>query len=81
MFFNPCQQTALAAIVDSLEMFGSPSVYADGGRLRVKVKKLDNVIIKNNITNKDLVSRNGGKAKLSNNKTDAKHEDILGGYL
>ena len=43
MFFNPGQQTALAAIVDSLERFGSPSVYADGGCLRVKVEKLDEV--------------------------------------
>lgn len=43
MFFNPGQQTALAAIVDSLETFGSPSVYADAGRLRVKVEKLDEV--------------------------------------
>ena len=43
MFFNPGQQTALAAIVDSLEKFGSPSVYTDGGGLRVKVEKLDEV--------------------------------------
>ena len=43
MFFNPGQQTALAAIVDSLETFGSPSVYDDGQRLRVKVEKLDEV--------------------------------------
>lgn len=43
MFFNPGQQTALAAILDSLETFGSPSVYIDGERLRVKVEKLDEV--------------------------------------
>jgi len=43
MFFNPGQKNALAAIVDSLEMFGSPSVYTEGGRLRVKVEKLDEV--------------------------------------
>lgn len=43
MFFNPGQQTAIAAIVDSLETFGSPSVYADNGCLRVKVEKLDEV--------------------------------------
>ena len=43
MFFNPGQQTALAAILDSLETFGSPSVYVDGERLRVKVEKLDEV--------------------------------------
>lgn len=40
-----------------------------------------NIIIKNNITNKNITSRNGGKAKLSNNKTNAKHEDVLEGYL
>ena len=43
MFFNPGQQSALAAILDSLETFGSPSVYVDGERLRVKVEKLDEV--------------------------------------
>ena len=43
MFFNPGQQVAHAAIVDSLEKFGSPSVYSDNGRLRVKVEKLDEV--------------------------------------
>jgi len=43
MFFNPGQQTALASILDSLETFGSPSVYVDGGRLRIKVEKLDEV--------------------------------------
>ena len=43
MFFNPGQQTALEAIVDSLERFGSPSVYDDDGCLRVKVEKLDDV--------------------------------------
>lgn len=43
MFFNPGQQSALAAIVDSVEMFGTPSVYADGDRLRVKVAKLQDV--------------------------------------
>jgi hypothetical protein len=41
MFFNPGQQTALSAILDSLETFGSPSIYVDDGRLRVKVEKLD----------------------------------------
>ena len=43
MFFNPNQQIALAAILDSVEMFGSPSVYTDGERLRVKVDKLNEV--------------------------------------
>lgn len=43
MFFNPGQQIALAAILDSLETFGSPSVYVDGERLRVKLEKLDEV--------------------------------------
>ena len=43
MFFNPGQQSAHAAIVDSLEKFGSPSVYTDCGCLRVKVEKLDEV--------------------------------------
>ena len=43
MFFNPGQQTTLAAIMDSLERFGPPSVYADGGCLRVRVEKLDEV--------------------------------------
>jgi hypothetical protein len=43
MFFNPGQQIALGAILDSLETFGSPSVYVDGERLRVKVEKLDEV--------------------------------------
>lgn len=43
MFFNPRQHTALDAIENSLEQFGSPSVYNDGGCLRVKVEKLDGV--------------------------------------
>ncbi len=43
MFFNPGQQVAHAAIVDSLEKFGLPSVYTDNGRLRIKVEKLDEV--------------------------------------
>ena len=43
LFFNPGQQDALAAIMDSLDTFGSPSVYTDNGALRVKVEKLDEV--------------------------------------
>lgn len=43
MFFNPGQHNALAAIVDSVEVFGAPSVYEDDGRLRVKVDKLEDV--------------------------------------
>ena len=43
MFFNPGQQTALAAILDSVDTYGTPSVYIDGERLRVKVEKLDEV--------------------------------------
>jgi hypothetical protein len=43
MFFNPGQQDALAAIMNSLETFGSPSVYTDNGVLRVKVEKLNEV--------------------------------------
>jgi len=43
MFFNPGQHSALPAIMDSLEQFGSPSVYTKNGHLRIKVEKLDEV--------------------------------------
>lgn len=43
MFFNPGQQNALEAILDSLDTFGAPSMYVDGSQLRVKVEKLDEV--------------------------------------
>lgn len=43
MFFNPGQQDMLAAIMDSVEQFGSPSVVVDKGHLRIKVDKLDHV--------------------------------------
>ena len=43
MFFNPGQHKALATILDSLEKFGSPSIYVDDGRLRVRVEKLPEV--------------------------------------
>ena len=43
LFFNSAQHAAHSAIVDSIEMFGEPIVDIDGGRLRVNVKKLDEV--------------------------------------
>lgn len=43
MFFNPGQRAAHAAIKDSLEKFGSPSIYLDNGCLRVTVEKLEEV--------------------------------------
>jgi len=43
MFFNPGQQFALEAIVDSLEKFGSPSIYIDNGLLRIKLEMLKEV--------------------------------------
>ena len=43
MFFNPGQQTALPAIVDSIDMYGEPIVFNDGERLRLKVKKLGEI--------------------------------------
>jgi len=39
-----------------------------------------NVLIKGNITNKAISSRNGGKAKLKSNNTDADLVDILSAY-
>ncbi len=43
LFFNPGQKAVQTAIVDSIETFGVPSVDAAGGRLRVKVEKLEEV--------------------------------------
>ena len=43
LFFNSAQHAVHSAIVDSIEMFGEPFVDNDGGRLRVNVKKLDEV--------------------------------------
>ena len=40
-----------------------------------------NVFLKNNITNKDIVSRNGAKAQRSNNKTNATLEEVLEDHL
>jgi len=40
-----------------------------------------NVIIKGNVTNKSISSRNGGDAILEKNKTDANYEDILENYI
>jgi hypothetical protein len=41
LFFNSGQHNTLSAIVDSIEMFGEPFVYDDGGHLRVNVRKID----------------------------------------
>ena len=43
LFFNLAQHVAHSAIEDSIEMFGEPFVDNDGGRLRVNVKKLNEV--------------------------------------
>ena len=43
LFFNSAQNVVFSAIVDSIEIFGEPVVNNDGGRLRVSVKKLDEV--------------------------------------
>lgn len=43
LFFNPGQQLALRQIIDSVEKFGTPSIHREGGNLRVKVEKLDDV--------------------------------------
>jgi hypothetical protein len=43
LFFNPGQDRAYAAIVDSLELFGKPDIYRDGDNIRIKVEKLDEV--------------------------------------
>jgi len=43
LFFNPGQQTVLTAIMESLEKFGTPSVFVADGCLRIKVEKLDEV--------------------------------------
>lgn len=43
LFFNSAQHTAQSAIVDSIEVYGEPFIDDDGDRLRVNVKKLDEV--------------------------------------
>ena len=43
LFFNPGQQNAYPAIVDSLKMFGAPMIVNDDGKIRVRVEKLDEV--------------------------------------
>jgi len=43
LFFNSAQHTTHSAIVDSIEMFGEPFVENDGERLRINVRKLDEV--------------------------------------
>ncbi len=43
MFFNPGQKKALAAIMNSVENYGSPDVYTEGECLRVKIEKLEDV--------------------------------------
>ncbi|HED36451.1 MAG TPA: right-handed parallel beta-helix repeat-containing protein [Gammaproteobacteria bacterium] len=40
-----------------------------------------NVVIKNNITNKKIISRNGAKAILLDNTVDAKREEIIAAHL
>jgi hypothetical protein len=43
LFFNPRQHTAHSAIMESIEMYGEPFVYNDGGRLRISTSKLGQV--------------------------------------
>lgn len=43
LFFNSAQHAVHLAIMDSIEIFGEPFVDSDGSRLRVNVKKLDEV--------------------------------------
>jgi len=43
LFFNPGQEHAYPAIVDSLKLFGAPKIVNDKGNIRVKVEKLDEV--------------------------------------
>lgn len=43
IFFNPGQRRALEGIFDSIETFGAPRVEIEGGRLRVKLEKLEEV--------------------------------------
>ncbi len=43
LFFNPGQKSMLAAIVDSVEKFGSPNIVVNNGHLGINVEKLDGV--------------------------------------
>ena len=43
LFFNPGQDRAYSAIVDSLDLFGAPAIYCDNDKLRVKVEKREDV--------------------------------------
>ena len=43
LFFNAAQHLAHSGIVDSIEAFGEPFVDNDGERLRINVRKLDEV--------------------------------------
>lgn len=49
--------------------------------IEYRYRTTHNVIIKNNITNKAIVSMRGGEAELSNNVTNAKHEQVVDGFL
>ena len=43
LFFNPLQEKALSGIHHSIREYGVPSIYLDGGNLRVKVAGLPDV--------------------------------------
>jgi hypothetical protein len=43
IFFNPGQRRAFDGVLDSIETFGAPRLQVEGGRLRVKLEKLEDV--------------------------------------